>query len=354
MSENIKNVFVLSDESINSNGEIILTKGINIDRFKKNPIMLYKHERDSIIGRWENIRIKGKQLIADAIFDENDTLGLTIKKKVDSGFINSVSVGLNIIEQKENIITKSELIEVSIVDIPSNPNSVKFNTVLENGKTMIYLTLNNLPFIDRLKELLKLDKNVSENDILENIKKIIDSQNGINENNDQIEKALRLGYIEHENVDILRYMAKYEKQKFDTFINEKENKHTEKINNIILDATHIGKILYPERDIFEKIGKYMGFETLKNLLAVIPERIKIMDVLNGKDNRVENWGLNEYRKYAPEKLKNNPELYNSLLLKENKKVQNNSLEWYRKNDPEYLKNNPLEYNRLLNEQKNHK
>lgn len=82
-----KYTFILSDESVNSYGQIILTEGINIERFAKNPVMLYMHERNTVIGRWDNIRKEGKQLLADAFFDANIELARTVclvPKSVDS------------------------------------------------------------------------------------------------------------------------------------------------------------------------------------------------------------------------------------------------------------------------------
>lgn len=44
---------------------VIQTKGIRTERFKKNPVMLYMHAREKgVIGRWDNIRTEGSQLIA--------------------------------------------------------------------------------------------------------------------------------------------------------------------------------------------------------------------------------------------------------------------------------------------------
>lgn len=46
-------------------------KGHPHGRFKKDPVMLYMHAREKgVIGRWDNIRTEGSQLIADAVFDE--------------------------------------------------------------------------------------------------------------------------------------------------------------------------------------------------------------------------------------------------------------------------------------------
>ena len=88
--------FIISDESVNADGFVIQTKGIRTERFKKNPVMLYMHAREKgVIGRWDNIRTEGSQLIADAVFDENNPLGKEVKERVDGGFLRSASIGLS-------------------------------------------------------------------------------------------------------------------------------------------------------------------------------------------------------------------------------------------------------------------
>ena len=59
--------FVVSDESVNSYGYTILTAGIDLSRFEKNPIMLLQHDSKNIIGKWENVRIEDNKLLADAV-----------------------------------------------------------------------------------------------------------------------------------------------------------------------------------------------------------------------------------------------------------------------------------------------
>ncbi|MGD1960548.1 MAG: hypothetical protein ACFB2Y_16935 [Fulvivirga sp.] len=141
-----KNTFILSDESVNDFGFRILTDGIDLTRFKKNPIMLYGHIRafegkgkDGTIlpiGRWENIRKKDGQLLADAVFDEDDKFAMKVASKVDKGILNAASSGLDLTEYSEDpklmkkgqvlpTITKSVLKEGSIADVPGNGNAVK-------------------------------------------------------------------------------------------------------------------------------------------------------------------------------------------------------------------------------------
>lgn len=135
--------FILSDESINSYGFRVITSGINLAAFKKNPVMFYNHDRRLMpIGKWKNIEVEGSKLTAEAEFDENDELAQKVKGKVEAGILNATSIGMTILAfsddpkdlikgQTRATVTKSDLFEASIVDIPSNKNALKLS--FENG-----------------------------------------------------------------------------------------------------------------------------------------------------------------------------------------------------------------------------
>ena len=143
--------FTLSDESVNEYGFRVLTAGIDLSHFKKNPVMLYAHirayERQSgkpmfPIGKWNNVRVVSQPLqplVADAIMDHDgpDETANIAAHKVKNGFLNTASVYLDIIELSEDpalmvqgqtrpTIVKSILKEASIADIPGNANCARF------------------------------------------------------------------------------------------------------------------------------------------------------------------------------------------------------------------------------------
>lgn len=131
-----KLTFVLSDESVNSHGTWVKTSGINLERFKKNPVMLWSH--DPVfppIGKWENIRIEEDKLLADAVFDENDELAQIFKRKVEQGLLKACSIGFYAKKfssdvadikpgQRFETIVEAELIECSLCSVGSNENAM--------------------------------------------------------------------------------------------------------------------------------------------------------------------------------------------------------------------------------------
>jgi outer membrane murein-binding lipoprotein Lpp len=134
--------FVLHDESLNEHGFWIKTSGIDLTQFRKNPIMLWMHNRawrgtkDEIlpIGHWDNIRIEEDKILADAIFDSDD-FSKSIEAKVESNTIRMASPGFRILIMSEDIadlkpgqfratVLKSVMREASICDSGANDNAL--------------------------------------------------------------------------------------------------------------------------------------------------------------------------------------------------------------------------------------
>lgn len=118
--------FTLSSDAVNSYGFILKTAGINLSLFEKNPVMLFGHNSNLVIGKWANIRKENGQLLAEPVFDENDPFALQVKSKVEQGFLKACSIGFNTnwekLTEQEGVpvVEKSTLLEASIVAIPAN------------------------------------------------------------------------------------------------------------------------------------------------------------------------------------------------------------------------------------------
>lgn len=167
--------FIFNDESQeNSYGFSILTEGIDLTRFLKNPVMLSDHWNSNwnVIGKWNDVKKEGAILTGLPEFDTDDKDAAAIGGKVERGFINACSMG--IVFDRENLsviggkvfLTKCELVEVSVVPVPSNANSVRL--MHEDGKVMDEkeiqeLSLSIIPSIKNPELNLKID----------NMKKII-------------------------------------------------------------------------------------------------------------------------------------------------------------------------------------
>jgi HK97 family phage prohead protease len=141
--------FILSDGSkVNAHGFRVDLSGLDIERFKSNPVMLFCHRQEEIIGRWENIRIEEDKLLAEANFDMEDGRGKEISRKVEKGYLKGCSMGIRIERLSDTdsgiVATRSEALEASIVAVPSdagavvlydgNNNVVNLEAVLKNFK----------------------------------------------------------------------------------------------------------------------------------------------------------------------------------------------------------------------------
>lgn len=120
---------VLSDgNKVNSKGYRIDLSGMNTERFTDNPVMLYQHNQDKVIGRWENWTFTENKLQADPVFDDGDELGAEVKRKYEGDFLRAASIGLIVLDMQliNDVwtVTKSELLEASIVSIPADAGAV--------------------------------------------------------------------------------------------------------------------------------------------------------------------------------------------------------------------------------------
>src|SRR5262249_11898900 len=128
--------FILSDETVDRLGDVISADGWDISSFNKNPIALFNHSPNFVIGKWSNLRVEDKALRGHLVLAPKGTSARIdeLRKLVDAGILKAVSVGFRSIERKprkdandrwigEHFI-KQELVETSLVSVPANPNAL--------------------------------------------------------------------------------------------------------------------------------------------------------------------------------------------------------------------------------------
>lgn len=143
----MKKTFILSDsERLNSYGFRIDLGGLKLDRFRSNPIMLFNHKGENIIGCWSNVRIEGNKLLAEPDFDVEDPLGKEISRKVEKGYLKGCSAAVCIKKMKETdeglVATESELMEASIVAVPSDAGAIMLYDENSEPTTLEAIKLN--------------------------------------------------------------------------------------------------------------------------------------------------------------------------------------------------------------------
>lgn len=132
---------IISTSGLNCYGGRILTGGIDLEQYRRNPVLLWMHRRsfegDSMpIGRIENLRVEGDRLIGTPVFDLDDDFARRVAGKWEAGFLRMASAGVEILETSEApehliqgqthpTITRCRLEEVSIVDIGGNDEALQ-------------------------------------------------------------------------------------------------------------------------------------------------------------------------------------------------------------------------------------
>ena len=154
-----KITFVASDGTRDSAGTVLNVNGWKLDRFNSNGIIGYQHKvyggwddtgnPDTVIGKGYAY-VKDGQLLVDVEFEpaEINELAEKIYQKLLFGSLKAVSVGFMPVgkgqwgKDEESLDGKNptyyyagqELLEVSVVNIPANPNALKKGVELQDSE----------------------------------------------------------------------------------------------------------------------------------------------------------------------------------------------------------------------------
>ncbi len=121
--------FVLSDETVDRMGDVIVADGWNLANFKRNPIALFGHDQSTPIGYWENLRIEGSKLVGHLKLAAKGTSQRIdeIVSLIEQGILKAVSVGFKPLDSEPMAngrgvrFKRQELLETSVVSVPANP-----------------------------------------------------------------------------------------------------------------------------------------------------------------------------------------------------------------------------------------
>ncbi|ADX66841.1 HK97 family phage prohead protease [Weeksella virosa] len=182
--------FIVSTENVNEYGYRILTAGIDVSQYERNPVVLYGHVRafddpKRVIGRCVKLWKEDGKLLAEIEFDEADEFAKEIAGKVERGYIRMASLHADVVEtsldssltlpnQIMETVTKCKLIEISIVDVGGNNDALKLS---RNGSTVELRKLKSeYKNVDMsLKTIalsLALSANADENAVLDGIENL--------------------------------------------------------------------------------------------------------------------------------------------------------------------------------------
>ena len=115
----------------------IVVQNFELENFKSNPVVVDSHNYstiENIVGRFLNVEQTDKGLEGDIDFAEESPKGKLAKKLAEGGYLRAVSIGfipLEFAEGERGIITRSELLELSVCVVQSNADAL-----IQNNKNV--------------------------------------------------------------------------------------------------------------------------------------------------------------------------------------------------------------------------
>lgn len=258
----------ISNESLNCYGTRVLTAGMNVEQYNRNPVLLYMHQRGQVIGYVKDLKVENGEVTGELVFDEASELSVRCKKQWEFGSLKMVSVGIDILETSEDAeflvqgqtaptITKSKLFEVSLVDIGANDDAI----VLQKDGVLLTLGKN-------AAEVLPL---LHSNNNNQKTKKM-----------DQEKLALELGLPK--DADEATINAKLAKLKADgaeaeTLRQERDTLRAARIETLVNAAIAEKKIGEDKKQQFLDLGKKIGADELKQTLDAMSPQVKLSNIV---------------------------------------------------------------------------
>lgn len=256
----------ITNDSLNSYGTRVLTAGMNVEQYQRNPVLLYMHERGNVIGYVKDLKVEDGEVTGELMFDEASELSVRCKKQYEFGSLKMVSAGLDILETSEDpellvqgqtrpTVTKSKLFEVSLVDVGSNDDAI---VLQKDGKK---ITLGK----DSECPLPLLNNNNQKQKQME--QKMVAMQLGLPATATEAEINAKLDELK---------TAKEENEQ----LQQKNAALTlASITAAVEKAVGEKRITPDKKDEFINLGKEVGQEKLESILSAISPQMKLCSVI---------------------------------------------------------------------------
>lgn len=256
----------ITNDSLNSYGTRVLTAGMNVEQYQRNPVLLYMHERGNVIGYVKDLKVEDGEVTGELMFDEASELSVRCKKQYEFGSLKMVSAGLDILETSEDpellvqgqtrpTVTKSKLFEVSLVDVGSNDDAI---VLQKDGKK---ITLGK----DSECPLPLLNNNNQNQKQME--QKMVAMQLGLPATATEAEINAKLDELKTANEENERLQQKNAALTLASITAAVEKAVGEK------------RITPDKKDEFINLGKEVGQEKLERILSAISPQMKLSSVI---------------------------------------------------------------------------
>lgn len=256
----------ISNDSLNSYGSRVLTEGMNVGQYQRNPVLLYMHERGNVIGFVKDLKVEDGEVTGELVFDEATELSKRCKKQYEFGSLRMVSVGIDILElsdanehlvqgQTRPTVTKSKLFEVSLVDIGSNDDAI----VLKKNGTVINLGKDGECLLPLLNNKPQKSKDMDQ--------KIIALQLGLPETADETAISTKIAEL------------KASKDNEEKLRKENETLQLGRITSVVEKAIAEKRIGADKKQQFVELGKKVGVEDLEKTFEAMSPQVKLSAVI---------------------------------------------------------------------------
>lgn len=258
----------ISNDSLNSYGFRVLTSGMDVTQYNRNPVLLYMHERGNVVGYVKDLKVENNEVTGELMFDCASELSQRCKKQFEFGSLRMVSAGLEILAMSEDkdllvagqtrpTITKSKLFEVSVADVGANDDAIVLH---KDGKI---ITLGR----DGDCDLPLLNNNNKQQKTEEMDNKTIALQLGLPETATEAEisaKITELNAVKEQNASLMK---------------EKDKLTLESITNLVTHAIADKRLEEKDKDQFVELGKKIGTEELEKTLKAMHPAVKLSSVI---------------------------------------------------------------------------
>lgn len=276
---NTSNRVRLTNDSLNSYGTRVLTDGLDIEQYNRNPVLLWMHQRGQVIGTLTDIQKEHGEITAQLNFDEASELSQRCKKQWEFGSLRMVSVGIDILAWSDDpnlavegqtmaTITKSKLTEVSVVDIGANDDAIRLNY---QGQQLNLSAGGACP----LPSLYNQSNQPQSTYPTEMDTKVLALKLGLPEGADETAIYAKIDEIKATSTEV------------ETLRAEKEAVIQREVEALVDGAVAEKKIELKMRDHFLQLGKSVGADNLRTTLQSMSPREKLSATLNSSGQAVQ-------------------------------------------------------------------
>lgn len=259
----------ITNDSLNSYGTRVLTAGLDLEQYRRNPVLLYMHRRGEVIGYVKDIAAADGEVTGELVFDCASELSERCKRQYEFGSLKMVSVGIDVLEYSDDpanlvegqtspTISRSKLFEVSLVDIGANDDAIVLHkdgkqlTLGRDGESPLPLLHNTNPKPQMNQKDIALLLGLSETATAEDI-------------------ATAVAQLKA-NEELLAAMCE-----------EREQMQHAAIEALVDEAISAKRLNAEKRAHFVSLGKKVGLEDLRDTLEAMQPQVRLSALVNNTD-----------------------------------------------------------------------